>query len=81
MASQFGAVDLGGLDQRLDYGAVGRRGAVDQVGHDVVERGARGLPPLAALELRVDLELHRFENRDRDLWKQPAAHLRALQAG
>ncbi len=70
---------LGRFDQRFDHGAVGRGGAEDQVGHDGVERGARGLAALAAFELRVDLELDRLQDRDGDLRKQPAAHLRAFQ--
>ena len=74
------AVQLGRLDQLFDHGAIGRRGAIDQVRHNGVERGAGGLPALAALELGVDLEFHRLEDRDRDFRKQPAAHLAAFQA-
>ena len=72
-------MELGGVDQRFDDGAVGRGGAEDQVRHDRVKRGAGGLPALAALELRIDLELHRLEDGDGDLRKQPAPHLRALE--
>jgi hypothetical protein len=68
-------VQLGGFDHRFDDGAVGRRGAEDQVRHDRVQRGAGGLPPLAALELGIELELHRFEDRDLDLGEHAAPHL------
>ena len=74
-----GSVMLGGIDQRLHDGAVGRRGAENQIRHDRVKRGAGGLPPLAALELGIELELHRLENRHLDLRKHPAAHLRVLE--
>ena len=38
----------------------------------LVERGARRLPALAALERRIDRELDRLEHRDRHL-REPAA--------
>ena len=42
------AVDLRRLDQRLRHRALDRRGAIDQVRHDLVERGARRLPAVLA---------------------------------
>ena len=45
------AVDFRRLDERFDDGAVGRRAAEHQIGHDVVERRARGLTPPPALQL------------------------------
>ena len=73
------AVDLRRLDQRLDHGAVDRGGAVDQVRHDLVERGARRLPAVLALERRIDRELHRLQHRHRDLGEPAPPHLRLRQ--
>ena len=73
------AVDLGRLDHRLEHGAVGRRGAEDEVRHDLVERGARRHAAVLALERRIDGELHRLQHGDRDLGEPAAAHLRAIQ--
>ena len=73
------AVRFGGLHHRFDHRAVGRGGAEHEIGHDAVERRARGLPALAALELGVDGELHGLENRDRHLGKPAPAHLTLLE--
>ena len=61
------AMDFCRVDQRFDHGAIGRGGPEDQVRHDRIKRGARGLPPLAALEFRIDLKLDRFKHCDGDL--------------
>ena len=66
---------------RLEHGAVGRGGAEHQIRHDAVERGACRLPALAALELGIDRELHRLEDRDLDLREPLAAHLALGQPG
>ena len=72
-------MDFRRVDQRFDHGAVGRGGPEDQVGHDRIKRGSGGLPPLAALELRIDIKLDRFKHCDGDFRKPAAAHLRALE--
>ena len=69
------AVGRGGLDHGLHHGAVGRRGAEDQVRHDAVKCRPRRQPALAALELGVDGEPHRFENRHRHFGEPAPAHL------
>ncbi len=47
----------------------------------VVERGAGGLPALAALERRIDLELDRLEDGDGDLGEPAGGAPALLSAG
>ncbi len=72
---RLAAVQARGVDHRLEHGAVGRGGAEHEIRHDAVERGARRQPALAALELGIDRELDRLEDRDLDLREPLAAHL------
>ena len=74
------AVHFAGLDRRVEHGAIGRRGAEHEVGHDLVQRRARGLAAVAAFQLVGDRELHRLEHRDGHLGKPAAVHLAARQA-
>ncbi len=74
------AVRLRGVDHRFRDRAIGRGGAKHEVGHDLVERGARCNAPLLALQLGVDIELDRLEDRHRDLREELAPHLAAVEA-
>ncbi len=76
----FEAVFLAGGDQRFRNRAVGRRGLVDHVRHDVVERGARRAPTRPAFQRRIEIELDRLQHRDRQLREQLASHLILAQA-
>ena len=67
------------LDHGLEHGAIRRGGPEDEVGHDLVERRARRLAAVAALERRIDREPHRLEHRHRHLRPPAAAHLLARQ--
>ena len=64
-------------DDRLDDGAVGRGGAEDHVGHDLVERGAGDAAAVLALQLRRDAELDRLEECDRHLRSEVPPRLAA----
>src|SRR5215472_10267554 len=68
------------LNDRFDDRPVGRCGAKDQVGHDLVEHCARRLPAHLALQRLVDLEAYWIEDADRDLGEPAAAHLRTAEA-
>ncbi len=73
------AVHAGGRDDRFGHGLVGRRGAEHEVGHDLIERGARRLATLPALQLGRDREIDRLQHRDGHLREPAAAHLAALE--
>src|SRR5207245_7156762 len=73
------AVCVRGLHDRLDHSAVGGGGAEHEIGHDAVERGPGGEPALAPLEVGVDGELHRLENRHSHLREPAPAYLTALK--
>ena len=72
------AVLVGGLDQRLDHGPVGRGGAEHEVRHDLVERGAGGLAAILAAQVGIDRKLDRLEHRDRHLREPAPPHLLPL---
>ena len=73
------AMDVRGLDHRLHHGAVGRGGAEHEIRHDLVERRARRLPAIAALEAGIDRKLDRLEDGDGDLGKPAALDLGTRQ--
>ena len=75
------AVILGGLQQRLEHGAVRGGGAEHQVRHDAVERGAGRLAAGAALEGGIDRELDRLEHRDLHLGEPARAAPGCATAG